>query len=519
MLYTLADSAGIVLRSRAPRSSARLRASWCDLTRAVAAVPAWQLGALGGLVALQTIQIVMHQPWSDEYQAWLIALASSPATLLHNLRNEGHPLLWYVILMAVQTVTSDPAALKMVQWVAAAATTGLIIVRAPFAPWLRIAIALNYYCFFEYSAIGRSYSAGVLLWALALATWRHWSVWLWLGLMLHVSAHFQWLAGLLVLYRWATVGSNWPALLGIAAAWLLAVASMWPATDTVAAAKPAGILFAVVSIGAIVSPITAFGGWFGWTWPPALLMLCNVAALGVMLYAVSCLFPRDFVRTGLVAIMLALVLAFCALVYPCYPRHFGVAALLIVALAWLGGLATRRARAIFAAMVTLWAVQGLAAFALSSTQPAFSAATEAAQWIVRQGLSERRWAADAGLADTSFAAVTGRRVYSLEQDCLLRFHRWNRKDRPLAPAVANARLARAAAGDDRILVMTETRLKFKRFAERQLQPQTDLDWIGIEKDQARELAAFGPDRQAKIVRLYEITPRAVGTAPPPEVCD
>ncbi|MFM9469864.1 hypothetical protein ACKI1K_44975, partial [Streptomyces scabiei] len=68
---------------------------------------------------------------------------------------------------------------------------------------------------FEYTVIGRSYSLGLLLWILALVTWRHWSVWIWLALMMHVSAHFQWLAGLLVLYRSATLGTNWRAMLAV----------------------------------------------------------------------------------------------------------------------------------------------------------------------------------------------------------------------------------------------------------------------------------------------------------------
>jgi hypothetical protein len=514
MLYTLTDSAGAVRDIFEPsrwRAMARAHAQAAALS--VAAIPAWQVAAFAAIVGLQTLAIALHQPWSDEYQAWLIALQSSPATLLHNMRNEGHPVLWHAMLMAVQTVSSDPAAMKVVQWIVAAAVTALILARAPFAPWLRVALALNYYCLFEYTVIGRSYSLGLLLWILALVTWRHWSVWIWLALMMHVSAHFQWLAGLLVLYRSATLGTNWRAMLAVGTSALLALASMWPAPDTVAASKPAGVLFAIVSLGAIVTPLTAFGAWFGWAWSAALMMLCNLAGLSAMLYAALRLFPRDLVRTGLVGLMLGLVLAFGAWVYPVYPRHFGVAVLFVIALAWLGGLTAWRARAVFTTLATAWAVQGLAAVGLSFTQAPFSAGTEAAQWIVRNGLAEARWAAGTGLTDTSFVAVTGRSIFSLEQGCHLRYHRWNRKDRPIAPALANARLAGAADATGRIYLMTETRLKFRRLAERQMLPQTDLDWNGLETAQARELAAFGPDTQGKTVRLYEVVPRADNIIP------
>jgi hypothetical protein len=277
-------------------------------------------------------------------------------------------------------------------------------------------------------------------------------------------------------------------------------------------------MFAIVSLGAIVTPLTAFGAWFGWAWSAALMMLCNLAGLSALLYAALRLFPRDVIRTGLLGLMLALVLAFGAWVYPVYPRHFGVAALFIIALAWLGGVSTPRARTVFATLAIAWGLQGLAAVSLSLAQAPFSAATEAAQWIVRNGLAEAPWAAGTGLTDTSFVAVTGRSIYSLEQGCYLRFHRWNRKDRPIAPALADARLASAADAQGRIYLLTETRQKFRRLAERQMLPQTDLDWNGLEKDQARELAAFGPDNQGKTVRLYEITPRHTNSIAPARPC-
>lgn len=519
MLYTLTDSAGVVRGIlELPKWRAFARAQARLAAQAAAAIPAWQVAAILCIVGLQSVAIAWHQPWSDEYQAWLIALQSSPATLLHNMRNEGHPVLWHGVLMVVQTVSSDPVAMKVVQWLVAATVTALILVRAPFAPWLRVALALNYYCLFEYTVIGRSYSVGLLLWILALVTWRHWSAWIWLALMMHVSAHFQWLAGLLVLYRWATLGTNWRAMLAVGASALLALASMWPAADTVAASKPAGMLFAIVSLGAIVTPLTAFGAWFGWAWPAALMMLCNLGGLCTMLYAALRLFPRDLVRAGLLGLMLALVLAFGAWVYPVYPRHFGVAALFIIALAWLGGLPEWRSRAVFATLAIASAMQGLAAVSLSFAQAPFSAATEAAQWIVRNGLAEAPWAAGTGLTDTSFIAVTGRSIYSLEQGCHLRFHRWNRKDRPIAPPLANARLASAADARGRIYLMTETRQKFRPLTERQLVPQTDIDWNGLERDQVRELAVFGPDNQGKTVRLYEVTPRAASSINPSQPC-
>ena len=45
------------------------------------------------------ILIRFHEAWRDEAQAWLIAKYSSPKGLLSILPNEGHPALWFLILM------------------------------------------------------------------------------------------------------------------------------------------------------------------------------------------------------------------------------------------------------------------------------------------------------------------------------------------------------------------------------------------------------------------------------------
>lgn len=56
---------------------------------------------LGLLAAVQIWLVLSHRPWLDEYQALQIALQSPDfSALLENLRYEGHPPLWYLILRA-----------------------------------------------------------------------------------------------------------------------------------------------------------------------------------------------------------------------------------------------------------------------------------------------------------------------------------------------------------------------------------------------------------------------------------
>lgn len=49
--------------------------------------------------AINIVSIIFHEHWRDEAQSWLIAKYSSPLDLLHILPDEGHPALFYLILM------------------------------------------------------------------------------------------------------------------------------------------------------------------------------------------------------------------------------------------------------------------------------------------------------------------------------------------------------------------------------------------------------------------------------------
>jgi hypothetical protein len=101
--------------------------------------------------------------WRDELQGWAIVRNSaSPGALLHNLRYEGHPPLWYLALWLPARVSASTFALQAVQWTIATATVLLFAWHAPFPRWLRVLFALGYFPLFEYGVLSRSYSLGLL---------------------------------------------------------------------------------------------------------------------------------------------------------------------------------------------------------------------------------------------------------------------------------------------------------------------------------------------------------------------
>lgn len=128
-----------------------------------------EIVALVVACALSACFVRAHAMWFDEIQAWNIARAShSLGDLWSNLRYEGHPVLWYLPLYALTRVTGDPRAMQVLQWAIACGVYALVLLRAPFAFWMRVLVVAGYFLAFEYGVISRSYGLGVLLTVLAV---------------------------------------------------------------------------------------------------------------------------------------------------------------------------------------------------------------------------------------------------------------------------------------------------------------------------------------------------------------
>ena len=104
--------------------------------------PAW-VPCVCGVVVLQIALILHHEPFVDEWQALQIAVQSPDlASMLANLRYEGHPPLWYLLLRGLAMVVGPQAALPAASLIFALASQCLILFRAPFPRWLRLALVV-----------------------------------------------------------------------------------------------------------------------------------------------------------------------------------------------------------------------------------------------------------------------------------------------------------------------------------------------------------------------------------------
>lgn len=385
--------------------------------------------AIALLVSLQLWLIVAHAPWRDELQAYLL-VRDSPGLegLFANLRYEGHPSLWYLLLGVAEAVIPSPRALTLLQLAVALGTTALVWLRAPFAPGIRLLILAGYFPLFEYGVIARSYGLGAMLlfaWLAARRTpWR----WLILALMANVAVHFALLsafcvaADLWIARRWSWAGGALWAAGGLAA-----LITILPPHDLQTGsawlAHPLGerLIDALQRGSSVILP--ALPRPFRWQ---MLLALPAGAAIGLLAWVVSVLAVRRDPRAG--ALMFGLFLALIgmsALLYPTYPRHIGVVVLLAIALEWLRRERGDRVSApAFVGWIGLNAFCGLWAAGWALWVP-FSPGPQEARWIAERHLQSAHWAAYPGYVGSDIAAYFDRPVYNLQKLCLNSFIRWN----------------------------------------------------------------------------------------------
>ncbi len=101
--------------------------------------------------------IRVHEPWADEAQAWLLARDSTPFELMfQNLRYEGHPGLWYLLLILPSKLLPYRA-ISMIAALIAIAGVYVLLRYAPFPKPIRWLLPFSYFVFYQYGVIARSY--------------------------------------------------------------------------------------------------------------------------------------------------------------------------------------------------------------------------------------------------------------------------------------------------------------------------------------------------------------------------
>ncbi|WP_325579010.1 hypothetical protein [Dinghuibacter sp.] len=180
----------------------------------------------GGLyLVLVGYTLARHELWGDEIHSWNIVKASSSlGALFHNMRYEGHPPVWYLILYAVSRFTHRPEAMQPVQFVLASAFIFLLLYRSPLPLWAKLLAPFGYFLLYEYGAFSRNYAVGVLLaFSVCLMRSRDWRYYVLLVLLSNTH-----LLGLLLAFSFLVVERRWVGFLFL----LPAVYFILPPTDS-----------------------------------------------------------------------------------------------------------------------------------------------------------------------------------------------------------------------------------------------------------------------------------------------
>ena len=111
--------------------------------------------------------------WRDEIHAWqAVAASGSLVELAANVRSEGHPGLWFLLLYPISRVTTDPGAMQLVHLGIALAVAAAVLLAAPLPAGWRALFAFGYFPLYEYAVISRNYAVGALLLFIFCALYR-----------------------------------------------------------------------------------------------------------------------------------------------------------------------------------------------------------------------------------------------------------------------------------------------------------------------------------------------------------
>ncbi len=389
----------------------------------------WAFAVLGVLL-LQASLVVIHEPWVDEWQALQIALLSPDlASLLENLRYEGHPPLWYLILKFVGLFVHPLTVLMVTQLLVSLSTQALILFQMPLSRIERLCLGLGYFILIEYGTLSRGHSLGALI-LIAFFVIQNRQI-RWAMVILLPFVDFQ--LGLLSI---AAVAILWRegerSKVGIPLWLLAAIASAWtvlPAADMVPALRPFDLDRSILRTFAFLSsqliPLHVFPGQIDWgiPWPGALGLF-----LGMMfpLLGDRILRKNAFDRIIFHSFLWACVL-FSIFIYPFGVRHFTLAPLLLIGLVAARSQKGGAPRALFRAWIAVGAVAGLFGAVVSFIVP-FNVSGKAADFIRTTGLQQKNWVAWPDSTGVGLVSKLQMEIGSVGKGCTQAFQRWNHDD-------------------------------------------------------------------------------------------
>lgn len=110
-----------------------------------------------GYLVFNGILLAGHELWRDEANVWLMARELSPLRLLAEIKYQGHPCLWYFLVMPFAKAGLPFQTICVLSFAVMAVCGGVFLWKAPFHPVLRAVVLLSPIFTYFYSIIARNY--------------------------------------------------------------------------------------------------------------------------------------------------------------------------------------------------------------------------------------------------------------------------------------------------------------------------------------------------------------------------
>lgn len=122
---------------------------------------------------MSLIGIMHHELWLDESHHYLLARDSnSLIELIQNTRQEGHPILWNILLYGLTRFSLNPFWMQLLHILISTSVVFVFLRKAPFNWVFKTLFIFGYFMIFEYNLISRNYILGILFLFLACSVFE-----------------------------------------------------------------------------------------------------------------------------------------------------------------------------------------------------------------------------------------------------------------------------------------------------------------------------------------------------------
>ena len=116
-----------------------------------------------GYLIFNGILLARHELWRDEANVWLMAKELSPLQLFSEIKYQGHPCLWYLLIMPFAKAGLPFQTISFISYLIMAASAGLFLFKAPLGKIVKAAVVLSPIFTYYYAEIARNYCLIALL--------------------------------------------------------------------------------------------------------------------------------------------------------------------------------------------------------------------------------------------------------------------------------------------------------------------------------------------------------------------